>query len=118
MSQPDAYVYIDVGTATRHVGRLWVTVKPDRQSAELEFDDSWIADPLHFALGPSLSPGQGRFRTSERHTMFGPIGDSAPDRWGRRLLVLAEGLRARAQQATPRTLREIDYLLGVSDLTR
>ncbi len=97
---------------------VWVTTRRGTQSAELEFDDQWIADPLHFAPGPSLAPDKGHFQTPEGHAMFAPLGDSAPDRWGRRLLVRAEVLRARAAATTPRTLRGIDSLLGVSDITR
>ena len=41
--------------------------------------------------------------------MFGAIGDSAPDRWGRTLMQKAIGSR---------TLWEKDYLLGVSDEAR
>ena len=50
--------------------------------------------------------------------MFGAIGDSAPDRWGRVLMRRAERRRAEREGQTPRTLREIDYLLRVSDEAR
>ena len=50
--------------------------------------------------------------------MFAALGDSAPDRWGRTLITRHERLAAREEGRTPRTPREIDYLLGVSDFTR
>jgi serine/threonine-protein kinase HipA len=50
--------------------------------------------------------------------MFGAIGDSAPDRWGRVLMRRAERRRAERLGQTPRTLREIDYLLLVNDEAR
>ncbi|MGH9949081.1 MAG: type II toxin-antitoxin system HipA family toxin, partial [Pyrinomonadaceae bacterium] len=50
--------------------------------------------------------------------IFGSIGDSAPDRWGRVLMRRAESQRARAASETPRTLGEVDFLLGVSDEAR
>ncbi len=50
--------------------------------------------------------------------MFGAIGDSAPDRWGRTLMRRAERRRAKQAAETPHTLREIDYLLRVDDEAR
>lgn len=48
----------------------------------------------------------------------GAFADSAPDRWGRNLIT--KRLRTLDQQAgrTPRALTDVDFLLGVSDLTR
>jgi len=46
------------------------------------------------------------------------MGDSAPDRWGRTLLARQERLNAEEEGRTPRTLLEIDFLLGLSDHTR
>ena len=50
--------------------------------------------------------------------MFGAIGDSAPDRWGRALMRRMERRRAEHEKQTPRTLHEIDYLLLVDDEAR
>jgi serine/threonine-protein kinase HipA len=51
--------------------------------------------------------------------MFGAIGDSAPDRWGRALMRRMERRRAeREGGGPPRTLQEIDYLLLVDDEAR
>ncbi len=43
--------------------------------------------------------------------MFGAIGDSAPDRWGRALMRRMERRRAEREGGVPRTLQEIDFLL-------
>lgn len=118
MSDPAAFVHIDLAGETRFVGRLWARTKRERQSASFEYDQEWIAEPMHFALGPALPPSLGPHQTREGRTMFGALGDSAPDRWGRRLIARNEARRARELGETPRTPREIDYLLGVSDLTR
>jgi serine/threonine-protein kinase HipA len=50
--------------------------------------------------------------------MFGAIGDSAPDRWGRALMRRMERRRAEGEGRAPRTLQEIDYLLLVDDEAR
>ena len=44
--------------------------------------------------------------------------DSAPDRWGRKLMQRRETMRARHANEKPRSLMESDYLLGVYDETR
>lgn len=48
----------------------------------------------------------------------GAFADSSPDRWGRNLIDRSERAHAREEQRQPRTLDEVDYLLGVSDNTR
>jgi serine/threonine-protein kinase HipA len=50
--------------------------------------------------------------------MFGAIGDSAPDRWGRTLMRRMERRRAEREKQAPRTLQEMDYLLLVDDEAR
>jgi hypothetical protein len=50
--------------------------------------------------------------------MFGAIGDSAPDRWGRALMRRMERRRAKHEGQAPRTLHEMDYLLLVDDEAR
>jgi len=44
--------------------------------------------------------------------------DSAPDRWGRKLMQRREAIRARKAVEKPNVLTESDYLLGVYDKTR
>lgn len=46
------------------------------------------------------------------------FADSAPDRWGRNLIEKAERARARDESRRPRSLDDLDFLLGVSDDTR
>jgi len=50
--------------------------------------------------------------------MFGAIGDSAPDRWGRALMRRMERRRAEREGGAPRTLQEIDFLMLVDDEAR
>lgn len=118
MSAPDALVYLDVGAEPRFVGRLWVHAKGSRQAASFEYDASWIEAGDHLALEPALGVGPGPYHTAAGVALFGALGDSAPDRWGRTLLARRERLEAKQQGRTPRTLLEIDYLLGLSDFTR
>ena len=114
----ESLVYVDLDGQPAPVGRLWARMRKNRDSASFEYDEEWLARADRFALEPALELGPGPFHTPADKAMFGAIGDSAPDRWGRVLMRRAE--RRQAQQAgkTPRTLREIDYLLMVNDEAR
>jgi serine/threonine-protein kinase HipA len=93
-------------------------MRKDRESATFEYDKSWLAHPERFSLEPALKLGPGPFHTPSDKPLFGAIGDSAPDRWGRVLMRRAERRRAEREGQTPRTVREIDYLLMVDDEAR
>ena len=83
-----------------------------------EYDKSWLVYPERFALEPALKLTEGVFHTGINQDIFGAIGDSAPDRWGRVLMRRAESRRAKNEKETARSLSEADYLLGVSDELR
>jgi serine/threonine-protein kinase HipA len=112
------FVYVDLEGAPHLVGRLWARTRKDRETASFEYEKSWLASPHRFALEPALGLGPGPFHAGIEKPMFGAIGDSAPDRWGRVLMRRAERRRAEREGKTPRTLQEIDYLLLVNDEAR
>jgi len=114
----DVLVYVDLQGKPHLVGRLWARMRKDRESATFEYDKNWLANPDRFSLEPALKLGPGPFHTTSDKPMFGAIGDSAPDRWGRVLMRRAERRRAEREGQTPRTVREIDYLLMVDDEAR
>jgi serine/threonine-protein kinase HipA len=114
----DVLVYLDLEGEPVPVGRLWARMRKRRDSATFEYDQGWLERPDRFALEPALQLGPGPFHTSPDKPIFGAIGDSAPDRWGRVLMRRAERRRAERAGQTPRTLREIDYLLMVNDEVR
>jgi len=113
-----ALVYIDLDGIAHPAGRLWARARGGNESASLEYDKSWLENPLQFSLEPALQLGPGPYHTANDVPMFGAIGDSAPDRWGRALMRRMERRRADRQKQTPRTLFEMDYLLLVDDQTR
>jgi len=69
-------------------------------------------------LEPALELFEGQYHTPINRNMFGAIGDSAPDRWGRILMRRNASRQARLLNKQPPTLTEIDYLLGVCDEAR
>jgi serine/threonine-protein kinase HipA len=114
----EALVYVDLDGAPNLVGRLWARARKNKESASFEYDRAWLENPARFSLEPALSLGPGPFHTAGDAPMFGAIGDSAPDRWGRTLMRRMERRHAEREKQAPRTLQEIDYLLLVDDEAR
>lgn len=116
--ETEVFVYVDIAGEPHLVGRLWARVRKGRESATFEYDPGWLEYADRFSLEPALTLGPGPFHTPSGRSLFGAIGDSAPDRWGRVLMRRAERRRAERAGETPRTLIEIDYLLMVDDEAR
>lgn len=112
------FVYIALEEDTFLVGRLWARFHHGRESATFEYDESWLSHPQRFSLEPALHLGPGPQHTAAGQSIFGALGDSAPDRWGRTLMRYAERRRANNENRRPRTLGEADYLLMVDDEVR
>jgi serine/threonine-protein kinase HipA len=116
VSEIDVYLALD-GNAVR-VGTLFRQAARGRESVIFHYHDDWLTNPDRFSLEPGLVIGRGPFHPGEGRALFGSLGDSAPDTWGRRLMQRAERRAARAEGRVPRTLQEVDYLLGVTDVSR
>lgn len=113
----DIEVYLDFAPGLKRVGTLHRPVRRVGEATSFEYHADWLADPTRFSLEPALTLNRGPF-VPGRLAIFGSIGDSAPDTWGRRLMQRAERRRAAREGRTVRTLLEIDYLLGVADVSR
>jgi serine/threonine-protein kinase HipA len=111
-------VYVDLDSKPHLVDRLWAHVRKNKESASFEYDRTWLENLQRFSLEPALQVGPGPFHTPADTPMFGAIGDSAPDRWGRTLMRRAERRRAECDGTAPSSLQEIDFLLLVDDEAR
>jgi len=111
-------VYVDLGGKPDLVGRLWARMRKDKETATFEYDRGWLNRPDRFSLEPALKLDPGRFHTPANKPLFGALGDSAPDRWGRALMSRVERRRAEREGMAPRTLSEAEYLLLVDDEAR
>ncbi len=114
----DIEVHISLDGETHRVGTLYRQAARGRESVTFQYHADWRQHAAAFSLEPSLVVGAGTFHPGGDREMFGSIGDSAPDTWGRRLMQRAERRRAAAEGRAPRTLHESDYLLGVTDVAR
>ena len=116
----DIEVHVDLDGRAQRVGLLRRQTARGRLDAiTFEYDDAWLANDARFALEPALQLGPGVFASSAAGgRMFGAFADSAPDSWGRRLIQRAERRQAAQTGRRVRTLGDVDYLLGVSDVAR
>lgn len=114
----DVEVHIELDGQSRPIGLLRRQRARRQETVTFEYVESWLADPARFSLEPALTLTRGQFPPLPGQSLFGSIGDSAPDTWGRRLMQRSER-RAAVREGRPvRTLGELDYLLGVADETR
>ncbi len=111
-------VYISLDGHDQRVGSLFRQSARGKDAVSFAYHDNWLNNPQRFSLEPALQVGKGLFHRNSEQGIFGSIGDSAPDTWGRRLMQRAERRRASIESRQPRTLLEADYLLGVTDVSR
>lgn len=114
----DVEVHIDLKGRTRRIGLVRSQRIRGTETILFEYDGAWLNDPGRFSLEPALALGRGAFAPPAGLAIFGSIGDSAPDTWGRRLMQRVERRLAEHEGRIVRTLAESDYLLGVADETR
>jgi len=114
----DFEVHIDLNGRTRQVGLARSNRVRGKETVLFEYADAWLDDPERFSLQPALAMSRGAFAPPAGQNVFGSIGDSAPDTWGRRLMQRAERRSAERESRAVCTLAESDYLLGVADETR
>ena len=97
------------------VGMLHAVPVRGKEVVSFEYAREWLDARGAPALDPALPLVRGpQYPPAGRQT-FGVFLDSSPDRWGRLLLRRREALRARVAGRRPRTLLELDDLLGVFD---
>jgi serine/threonine-protein kinase HipA len=111
-------VYIDAYGECRKVGILRRHSGAGRERVTYEHNSEWLKSPDAFQFDPTLPLRAGTLHPGAKKAMFGTLGDSAPDTWGRSLMRRRERREAEREGRQARTLHETDYLLGVSDETR
>lgn len=115
MAEQPIEVVVAIGHEDILAGRLFSHRRGGRESASFAYDASYLAREEAYALDPALPLVQGALQTPVGLHMFRAFADAAPDRWGRALITRAERRRATAGGGAPRSLGEIEFLLGVRD---
>lgn len=108
-------VYVAVGGRDLLAGRLYHHRRRGVESTSFVYGDRYLASPEAYALDPTLPLVAGTLQTAVGQALFGAFSDSAPDRWGRTLIMRAETTRAKQAGTAPHSMSELDVLLGVRD---
>jgi serine/threonine-protein kinase HipA len=118
-------VRVCIGEVPRVVGTLRYDKQGARESAAFEYDASWLRAPDRFAIEPALPviPGpQFHRKTGEGSAFHRAIADTAPDGWGRRIIMRDHAKRREAARRKGKEhdapLTALDFLLAVDDASR
>jgi serine/threonine-protein kinase HipA len=111
----DVAVFVTVGEENLLAGRMHSHRRRGVESTSFVYDNRFLANPDAYALDPALPLLTGTLQTPAGRSLFGAFADSLPDRWGRTLIQRAERVRAKAAGTVPRSMSEVDLLLGVRD---
>ncbi|MHA7830216.1 MAG: type II toxin-antitoxin system HipA family toxin [Flagellimonas sp.] len=88
-----------------------------KKAFSFEYDKDWMKSGQQSVLDPDIQFYSGPQYPNNKEN-FGIFLDSMPDTWGRTLMKRRAAQEANAKNMPPKTLYEIDYLLGVYDESR
>lgn len=108
---------IEVRFGEVNVGTIYQQPGTRAERIAFRYAEDWLSYSGRFAIDPELFLDRST-TVPGRAPLFGVFRDSAPDRWGRRLMQRRERHLAEAEGRAVRTLSELDYVLGVSDIAR
>ena len=97
------------------VGVCDVTSARGKEVISFSYSPEWLRTHPDVIIDPDLYPVPGRQYPPEDKACFGFLSDTAPDRWGRKLMDRRERMDAASKNRPVRRLTESDYVLGVHD---
>ena len=115
----DIWVYADWKgmSSPKCVGILSAQQAKGRKAFGFTYDKDWISSQEQLLLDPDIAWYGGQQYPNGKEN-FGVFLDSMPDTWGRTLMKRRAALNANDQGKTAPVLYDIDFLLGVHDLSR
>lgn len=118
-TKTDIYVYAHwIGMQEpKIVGILSAQQAKGKKAFSFKYDKDWLKSGQKFLLDPDIQLYGGSQYPNQKEN-FGIFLDSMPDTWGRTLLKRREAQQAREKNIKPKTLYDIDFLLGVFDESR
>lgn len=99
------------------IGMLSAQQAKGRKAFSFSYDSDWIASQEQLLLDPDIAWYSGQQYPNGKEN-FGVFLDSMPDTWGRTLMKRRAALKVREQGKSVPILYDIDFLLGVHDLSR
>jgi serine/threonine-protein kinase HipA len=100
------------------IGVLTASQAKSKKAFSFAYDINWIISNAPLVLDPDIAYYPGPQYPQKNKENFGVFLDSMPDTWGRTLMKRREAQLAREEGRVPRTLYDIDFLLGVYDESR
>src|SRR5690606_12419835 len=88
-----------------------------KKTFSFEYQKEWLKSKQQMLFDPDIQFYGGPQYPVEKEN-FGIFMDSMPDTWGRTLMKRRAAQQAREKGERPRTLHEIDFLLGDFDESR
>jgi len=99
------------------IGKLSAQQAKSRKAFSFSYDKDWIASQEQLLLDPDITWYEGQQYPNGKDN-FGIFLDSMPDTWGRTLMKRRAAIYARQAGKAAPILYDIDFLLGVHDLSR
>ncbi len=99
------------------IGILSAQQAKGKKAFSFEYDKNWLKTEQKFLLDPDIQLYGGPQYPNQKEN-FGIFLDSMPDTWGRTLMKRREAQQAKDKNEKPKTLYDIDFLLGVYDESR
>lgn len=99
------------------IGILSAQHAKGRKAFSFSYDEDWITSQEQLLLDPDIAWYGGQQYPNGKEN-FGMFLDSMPDTWGRILMKRRAAINFRQEGRSTPTLYDIDYLLGVHDLSR
>ena len=118
-TKTDIYVYAHWQgmNEPKRIGVLSAQQAKGKKAFSFEYDKDWLKTEKKFLLDPDIQLYGGPQFPNQKEN-FGIFLDSMPDTWGRSLMKRREAQRAIENNEKPKTLYDIDFLLGVYDESR
>lgn len=101
----------------RCIGILSAQQAKGRKAFSFSYDKDWIASSEQVLLDPDIEWFSGQQYPNGKEN-FGVFLDSMPDTWGRTLMKRRAVLHATELKKPAPVLYDVDFLLGVHDLSR
>ncbi len=120
-------VRVALGEAALSLGTLTYGKDGKREYSAFAYGESWLAEASRFEISPDLpliAGHQFRKAPAKEDSIFHfAFADTEPDGWGCRVIARDHARRRKAAQAAGEpvqsaSLTEMDYLLGVDDMSR
>lgn len=118
-TKTDIYVYAHWQgmNEPKRIGVLSAQQAKGKKAFSFEYDKDWLKTEKKFLLDPDIQLYGGPQFPNQKEN-FGIFLDSMPDTWGRTLMKRREAQRVIENNEKPKTLYDIDFLLGVNDESR